>query len=291
VPSVLITGAGRGIGRATALRLARAGWTVYATVRQEADGAELVAAAAGRAVHPLQLDVTDDAGIASLGASLPERLDAIVNNAGIVVSGPLESLSADDLREQFEVNVVGAVALTNAVLPRLRASRGRIVFVSSLSGIVSTPMTGAYNASKFAIEAIADAWRLELRQWGVKVVLVEPAMTDTDLWRNAPETLEAEAAAMSDEHRDLYGRHLAGMRRTIPKIQKLAKPVDTVAAAIERALTAAKPKARYPVGVDVRIQAALSGVTPTRVSDAVNGKLTGTPTAPRHPPHRSNSSV
>jgi NAD(P)-dependent dehydrogenase (short-subunit alcohol dehydrogenase family) len=291
VPSVLITGAGRGIGRATALRLARAGWTVYATVRQEADGAELVAAAAGRAVHPLQLDVTDDAGIASLGASLPERLDAIVNNAGIVVSGPLESLSADDLREQFEVNVVGAVALTNAVLPRLRASRGRIVFVSSLSGIVSTPMTGAYNASKFAIEAIADAWRLELRQWGIKVVLVEPAMTDTDLWRNAPETLEAEAAAMSDEHRDLYGGHLAGMRRTIPKIQKLAKPVDTVAAAIERALTAAKPKARYPVGVDVRIQAALSGVTPTRVSDAVNGKLTGTPTAPRHPPHRSNSSV
>jgi hypothetical protein len=125
----------------------------------------------------------------------------------------------------------------------------------------------------------------------VKVVLVEPAMTDTDLWRNAPETLEAEAAAMSDEHRDLYGGHLAGMRRTIPKIQKLAKPVDTVAAAIERALTAAKPKARYPVGVDVRIQAALSGVTPTRVSDAVNGKLTGTPTAPRHPPHRSNSSV
>jgi NAD(P)-dependent dehydrogenase (short-subunit alcohol dehydrogenase family) len=291
VPSVLITGAGRGIGRATALRLARAGWTVYATVRQEADGAELVAAAAGRAVHPLQLDVTDDAGIASLGASLPERLDAIVNNAGIVVSGPLESLSADDLREQFEVNVVGAVALTNAVLPRLRASRGRIVFVSSLSGIVSTPMTGAYNASKFAIEAIADAWRLELRPWGVKVILVEPAMTDTDLWRNAPETLEAEAAAMSDEHRDLYGGHLAGMRRTIPKIQKLAKPVDTVAAAIERALTAAKPKARYPVGVDVRIQAALSGVTPTRVSDAVNGKLTGTPTAPRHPPHRSNSSV
>jgi NAD(P)-dependent dehydrogenase (short-subunit alcohol dehydrogenase family) len=291
VPSVLITGAGRGIGRATALRLARAGWTVYGTVRQEADGAELVAAAAGREVHPLQLDVTDDAGIAALGASLPERLDAIVNNAGIVVSGPLESLSADDLREQFEVNVVGAVALTNAVLPRLRASRGRIVFVSSLSGIVSTPMTGAYNASKFAIEAIADAWRLELRQWGVKVVLVEPAMTDTDLWRNAPETLEAEAAAMSDEHRDLYGGHLAGMRRTIPKIQKLAKPVDTVAAAIERALTAAKPKARYPVGVDVRIQAALSGVTPTRVSDAVNGKLTGTPTAPRHPPHRSNSSV
>jgi NAD(P)-dependent dehydrogenase (short-subunit alcohol dehydrogenase family) len=277
VPSVLITGASRGIGRATALRLARAGWSVYATVRQESDGAELVAEAAGRQVTPLRLDVTDDAAVASLADGLPERLDAVVNNAGIVVSGPLESLSAAELREQFEVNVVAAVAVTNAVLPRLRAARGRIVFVSSLSGIVSTPMTGAYNASKFALEAIADAWRLELRQWGIKVVLVEPAMTDTDLWRDAPEVLEAETAAMSDEHRALYKEHLEGMRKVIPRIQKMAKPVDTVAATIEKALTASRPKARYPVGADVRIQAALSGVTPARMMDAVNGKLTGTP--------------
>lgn len=277
MPSVLISGAGRGIGRATTLRLARAGWTVYATVRQPTDGETLVAEAVGGAVHPLTLDVTDDDQIAALPDALPERLDAIVNNAGIVVSGPLESLSADDLREQFEVNVVGAVALTNAVLPRLRAARGRIVFVSSLSGIVSTPMTGAYNASKFALEAIADAWRLELRRWGIEVVLVEPAMTDTDLWRNAEETLETGVAEMSPEHRALYDEHLTGLRRTIPRIQKLAKPVDTVAVAIERALTASRPKARYPVGVDVRAQVALSGVTPARVMDAVNGKLTGTP--------------
>jgi NAD(P)-dependent dehydrogenase (short-subunit alcohol dehydrogenase family) len=281
VPSVLISGASRGIGRATALRLARAGWTVYATVRQAADGEELVAEAAGHEVHPLQLDLTSDEQIAALDAALPARLDAIVNNAGIVVSGPLETLSADELREQFEVNVVGAVALTNLVLPRLRTSRGRIVFVSSLSGLISTPMTGAYNASKFAIEAIADAWRLELRPWGVKVVLIEPAMTDTDLWRNAPETLESEAAAMSDEHRDLYGDHVEGMRKVVPRIQKMAKPVDTVTATIERALTAARPKPRYPVGVDVRLQAALSGVTPARVMDALNGKLTGTPSARR----------
>jgi NAD(P)-dependent dehydrogenase (short-subunit alcohol dehydrogenase family) len=277
VSSVLISGASRGIGRATALRLARAGWTVYATVRNPADGEELVAAAAGGEVHPLQLDVTSDEQIAALDQALPERLDAIVNNAGIVVSGPLETLSADDLREQFDVNVVGAVALTNLVLPRLRASHGRIVFVSSLSGMISTPMTGAYNASKFAIEAIADAWRLELRPWGVKVVLVQPAMTDTDLWRKAPETLESEAAELSEEHRDLYGDHLEGMRRTIPRIQKMAKPVDGVAAAIERALTASRPRARYPVGVDVRVQAALSGVTPDRVKDAAFGRLTGTP--------------
>ena len=280
MPSVLISGASRGIGRATALRLARAGWTVYGTVRRDEDGEELVAEA-GDAVRALRLDVTDDAGIAALDEALPERLDAIVNNAGIVVSGPLESLSADDVRSQFEVNVIGAVALTNLVLPRLRVSRGRIVFVSSLSGLISTPMTGAYNASKFALEAIADAWRLELRPWGIKVALVEPAMTDTDLWRNAPETLEAEAAAMSAEHRDLYGAHLDGMRRTVPRIQKMAKPVDGVAAAIERALTATRPRARYQVGVDVKVQAALSAVTPARVLDALNGRLTGTPGAKR----------
>jgi NAD(P)-dependent dehydrogenase (short-subunit alcohol dehydrogenase family) len=219
--------------------------------------------------------------MAALDAALPERLDAIVNNAGIVVSGPLETLSAADLREQFDVNVVGAVALTNLVLPRLRASRGRIVFVSSLSGVISTPMTGAYNASKFALEAIADAWRLELRPWGIKVILVEPAMTDTDLWRKAPETLEAEAAEMSAEHRELYAEHLDGMRKTVPRMQKMAKPVDTVAAVIEKALTAARPRARYPVGTDVRVQAALSGVTPDRVKDAAFARLTGTPTRKR----------
>jgi NAD(P)-dependent dehydrogenase (short-subunit alcohol dehydrogenase family) len=277
MPAVLLTGASRGIGRATTLRLARAGWTVYATVRSAADGEELAAEAGGAAVHPLQLEVTSDEQIAALDAALPERLDAIVNNAGIVVSGPLETLSATDLREQFDVNVVGAVALTNLVLPRLRASRGRIVFVSSLSGVISTPMTGAYNASKFALEAIADAWRLELRPWGVKVILVEPAMTDTDLWRKAPETLEAEAAEMSAEHRELYAEHLDGMRKTVPRMQKMAKPVDTVAAAIEKALTAARPRARYPVGTDVRVQAALSGVTPDRVKDAAFARLTGTP--------------
>jgi NAD(P)-dependent dehydrogenase (short-subunit alcohol dehydrogenase family) len=277
MPAVLLTGASRGIGRATTLRMARAGWTVYATVRSAADGEELVAEAASDAIHPLQLEVTSDEQIAALDAALPERLDAIVNNAGIVVSGPLETLSAADLREQFDVNVVGAVALTNLVLPRLRASRGRIVFVSSLSGVISTPMTGAYNASKFALEAIADAWRLELRPWGVKVILVEPAMTDTDLWRKAPETLEAEAAEMSAEHRELYAEHLDGMRKTVPRMQKMAKPVDTVAAAIEKALTAARPRARYPVGTDVRVQAALSGVTPDRVKDAAFARLTGTP--------------
>ena len=276
MPAVLITGVSRGIGRATALRLARSGWEVYGTVRNAADGEQLLGEAGGN-LRVLELDVAVDAQVEALGEKLPERLDAIVNNAGIVVSGPLETLSAAELREQFEVNVVGAVALTNLVLPKLRASRGRIVFLSSLSGLVSTPMTGAYNASKFAIEAIADAWRLELRRWGVAVVLVEPAMTDTDLWRKAPETLETGEAEMSAEHRDLYAAHLDGLRKTIPRIQKMAKPVDGVAVTIERALTAARPRPRYLIGADVKAQAALTAVTPTRVKDRLFGLVTGTP--------------
>jgi NAD(P)-dependent dehydrogenase (short-subunit alcohol dehydrogenase family) len=276
VPAVLITGVSRGIGRATALRLARSGWDVYGTVRQAEDGEALVAEA-GDKVRVLPLEVTSDEQVAGLDELLPERLDAVVNNAGVVVSGPLESLSADDLRQQFEINVVGAVAVTNVLLPRLRESSGRIVFVSSLSGLISTPMTGAYNASKFALEAIADAWRLELRRWGVSVILVEPAMTDTDLWRQAPETLEAGEAEMSAEHRELYAGHLAGMRKTIPRIQKMAKPVEGVAATIERALSADRPRARYPVGADVRVQAALNAVTPTQLKDRAFGRLTGTP--------------
>jgi NAD(P)-dependent dehydrogenase (short-subunit alcohol dehydrogenase family) len=259
------------------LRLARSGWDVYATVRRAEDGERLLAEAAPGKVRALELDVTSDEQIAGLGEALPERLDAVVNNAGVVVSGPLETLSAADIRSQFEVNVVGAVALTNQVLPKLRASRGRIVFLSSLSGRISTPMTGAYNASKFAIEAIADAWRLELRKWGVRVILVEPAMTDTDLWRKAPETLDDGEKEMSAEHRQLYADHLAGMRKTIPRIQKMAKPVDGVAAAIERALSAPRPRARYVIGAEVQVQAALNAITPTRIKDAAFGRLTGTP--------------
>lgn len=277
MPSVLISGTSRGIGRATALRLARAGWDVYAGVRRTEDGEELAAAAPADRLRPVILDVTDDGQVAALDAELPERLDGLVNNAGIVVPGPLESLTAEEVRHQFEVNVVGVVSLTNAMLPRLRASRGRIVFVSSLSGRISTPMTGAYNASKFALEGLADAWRVELRPWGIAVSLVEPAMTDTDLWRLAPDTFSATEAGMSAEHRELYASHLEGMRRTIPRVQRLAKPVDGVAAVIERALTASRPRARYLVGVDVKAQAALSSVTPTPVLDRVNGFLTGVP--------------
>ena len=277
MPAVLITGASRGIGRAAALRMATKGWHVFATVRREQDAAELQAAGPAGKIRTLELDVTDPAGIEQLERDLPIQLDAVVNNAGIVVPGPLESLGVAELRMQFEVNTIGPVAVTNAVLPQLRESRGRIVLVSSLNGRISMPMIGAYSASKFALEAIADAWRLELRPWGISVSLIEPAMTDTDMWRTAPEQQSSTEETMSADHRELYRKHLDALRRTIPRLQRMAKPADGVAVAIERALTASRPRARYVVGLDAKAQAAAMAMLPQRAKDAAIAVATGTP--------------
>ena len=279
MPSVLITGASRGIGRAAAVRLANAGWAVHAGVRSEQDGAALTAAAPG--ISAVELDVTDADQVAALEQALPAQLDAVVNNAGIAVGGGLESLPVAELRRQLEVNVVGQLAVTPAVLPRLRESGGRIVFVSSISGRIASPMLGAYAASKFAIEAMADALRVELRPWRIPVVLVEPGQIDTDIWRTAPEVLEQTVAAMSPAHRELYAGHLTGMRKAIPRAQKMAVPVDKAAAAIERALSAGRPKARYVCGAGARPASMLSRIAPTPVLDRVVAATSGVPR--KHP--------
>jgi len=276
MPSVLVTGAARGIGRATVLRLAAAGWDVVAGVRRAQHGDELAQEKPGR-ISSLILDLTDEQQVASLEQALPARLDAVVNNAGIAVAGPLEAVSPAELRHQLEVNVVGQAAVTQAVLPRLRESRGRIVFISSVSGRVATPMFAPYNASKFALEGVADALRMELAPWGIRVVLIEPAQTDTDLWRNAEQTFDETVAAMSPEHRELYAKHLEGMRKSIPRAARMAAPVDGVAATIEKALTASRPRARYVVGANARVQVALGAITPTAVLDRVLSTGLGVP--------------
>ena len=276
MPSVLITGAGRGIGRATALRLAHAGWDVIAGVRKAADGEALVRDQP-TGLRWVELDITDAAQVAALDTALPATLDAVVNNAGIAVGGPVEAVPLAELRRQLEVNIVGQVAVAQATLPRLRASRGRLVFVSSVSGQVATPMSGAYNASKFGLEGLVDALRIEVAPWGIRVAIVEPAQTDTDMWRSADAEFDAGVAQLSPAHRTLYARHLEGFRKTIPRNQKLAKPVETVAEVIERALTARRPRARYVVGRAAQAQAQLARLTPTRLRDVAIGAGTGVP--------------
>ena len=273
--TVLITGAARGIGRATATTLAGKGWDVIAGVRRAEDGEALTAE--NPRIRHVKLDVTDADDLAALPGALPDRLDAVINNAGIAVTGPIEGLPLDALRHQLEVNVVGQAAVTQAALPALRAAKGRIVFVSSVSGRVAQPLFGAYNASKFALEGMADAMRNELHPWGIRVVLIEPAQTDTDMWRNATEQFDRDVAALSDEARRLYAPHLEATRKLIPRAQKMASPTGGVVASIERALTSANPRARYVVGALPRVQAALADVTPTRVLDAGLRKVGGIP--------------
>lgn len=277
MPSVLVTGTSRGIGRAIALRLAADGWDVLAGVRSEEDGEALRAAQGADRITPIVLDITDANHLRALSDTLPARLDAVVNNAGIVVAGPIEGVPLDELRRLLEVNVVGQLAVTQAVLGRLRAARGRIVFISSLSGRVSTPMTGAYNASKFALEGLADALRIEVQPWGVRVVIVEPAQTETEMWTNAEAALEASVAVLAPAHRELYAGHIDGFRRSIPRSRKMASSPEGVAEVVRAALTARRPRARYVVGTGPKVQAVLFGLMPTAARDRLLGVATGVP--------------
>lgn len=266
MPSVLVTGAGRGIGLAITRHLSDQGWEVYATARSESDLADL-----GKLpqVHPIQLDITDRAAVARLGEHLPPRLDGVVNNAGIIVQGPVEGTSIDDLSRQLDVNVTAQIAVTQAVLPHIREARGRVVFMSSVSGLITLPGTGAYSASKYALESLADALRMELRPWKIPVSLIEPGPTRTDMWGDALDDYDRMTGRLSPAHRELYASHLTGNRKLLARMQKLAGDPQKVVAAVDRALTSRRPKRRYRCDNVSRAQLALVSVTPTAVNDAV----------------------
>jgi NAD(P)-dependent dehydrogenase (short-subunit alcohol dehydrogenase family) len=248
---------------------------VIAGVRNAKD-ADGVAALSPR-ISAVILDVTDDADIAALAESLGPRLDAVVNNAGIVVNGPMETVSTEDWRKQLDVNVIGQLAVTRAVLPKLRESRGRVVFISSVNGQLAMPLIGAYSASKFALEAAAHAMRMELRPWGISVVIVEPAQTDTDMWRTADTLIDDAEAALTPEHRELYARHTAGFRKVIPLSQRMAVAPEKVSAVVQHALTTRRPRARYVVGIGPKLQAGLMTNLPASVRDRILRKVAGQP--------------
>jgi NAD(P)-dependent dehydrogenase (short-subunit alcohol dehydrogenase family) len=282
--SVVITGASTGIGRATALRLDRRGWRVFAGVRKEADGEALRGEASERLV-PLTLDVTDPAQIAAATERVTAEvgevgLDGLVNTAGIVVPGPLEAIAIDDFRRQLEVNLTGQLAVTQAMLPSLRRARGRIVLVSSIGGRFALPMSGAYHASKFGLEAVGDVLRMELSPWGIHVSLIEPGSIATPLWDRGQREADDFLAAADEQHKTLYGKAIATGREVARKTAARGIPPQKVAEAIEAALTARHPRPRYLVGVDARAQAGLKALVPTRVLDRLVTRLAGLRAAP-----------
>jgi NAD(P)-dependent dehydrogenase (short-subunit alcohol dehydrogenase family) len=244
--SVLITGASSGIGAACATRLAARGWQVYAGVRTPGD-------APARTTEVI-LDVT--------GFEPPpiERLDGLVNNAGIAIAAPLEDLPLGELRRQLEVNVVGQLAVTQAMLPALRAARGRVVIVGSVAGVSALPFLGAYAMSKHALEAMADSLRLELQPDGIEVSLVQPGTIRTGIWTK-PQPL---AEGVSERYR----ARIDHFRKVAAARAANAAPTELVAEAVEHALTAERPKTRYLVGRDARIRAALQKL-PDRSRDRV----------------------
>lgn len=275
---VLVTGASKGIGRACVLRLGRAGFHVYAGVRDTTAAAALAAELPGR-ITPLLLDVTDPRHIAAAALRIEREggeLRGVVNNAGVAIAGPLEFLPIDELRRQLEINVVGQVAVTQAVLPLLRAAggrtparehAGRIVLMSSISGRSSLPFTGAYAASKFALEAVADALRVELHPAGVHVALIEPGAIDTPIWATAERVAARNLARMPAQVHEHYGAALEGVRRRVLRGRHTGSP-DRVAAAVLHALTARRPQRRYLVGRDARLRIWLERL-PTGLRDAL----------------------
>jgi NAD(P)-dependent dehydrogenase (short-subunit alcohol dehydrogenase family) len=272
--SVLVTGASTGIGEACAHQFDRLGWEVYAGVRRHEDGERLKAGSSGR-LRSLLLEVTDVASIEmavkDITAGLGDAgLTAVVNNAGIALGGPVEYLALEEWRRQFEVNVIGQVAVTKAVLPLIRrsASRGRVVFMGSIGGRVALPIVAPYAASKHAIEAIAESMRHELAHTGIRTVVIEPSAVRTPIWDKGQSAADDIEASLPPEGLQRYAPAIAGLRKAMQFQARTGVDPAVVARVVERAVTSSRPAARYLVGRDAKAIAMVARLLPDRARDA-----------------------
>jgi NAD(P)-dependent dehydrogenase (short-subunit alcohol dehydrogenase family) len=280
--AVVITGASSGIGRATALYLAARGFRVFAGVRKQRD-AEMLRTESGGRVVPVELDVTDRASIASavlaVQAQLGERgLDGLVNNAGIATPAPIEYMSADVLRRQFEVNVFGQIAVIQAFLPLIRRARGRIVNIGSVGSHLALPFGGALCGSKGAFTLLSDSLRLELRPYGIHVCLIEPGAISTPAVDKTLGDAEAVIGSLPAEGAARYGAKMREFMRRGHERETKGSPPEVVAEAIHDALTARRPRLRYPVGADATMLVTLPRLLPQRALDRVRLRVLGMPT-------------
>jgi NAD(P)-dependent dehydrogenase (short-subunit alcohol dehydrogenase family) len=269
--AVVVTGASTGIGRATALFLDEKGYRVFAGVRKQADAKSLAEEASAR-LTPITIDVTKDRSIKAAKdkvqrAAGKDGLVGLVNNAGIGRGGPIEVMPIDDFRVNLEVNVVGQVAVTQAFLPLIRKGSGTVVFIASIGGRIASPFLSPYSASKFAIEAVGEALRRELKPWDIDVAVIEPGSISTEIWNKASETAEDRVGKMSPSARRLYGKQMARYGEVIEETAKRGIPPSKVAKVIHKAIRSDKPKHRYLVGTDAKIAARLNSALPDRTFD------------------------
>lgn len=267
--AVLVTGASTGIGRATALELARRGHGVFAGVRKRADGESLRRDVEGGLV-PVNLDVTKEGSIANARRKVQravggDGLAALINNAGVGDAGPIEHVPVEDFRKVIEVNLIGQYAVTQAFLPLIRRGGGRVVFVSSIGGLVASPFMSAYSASKFGVEALADSLRREVRPWGIDVVVIEPGSIATPIWERGASTFDARKPARDQKR--MYGKQLEAMRAGLIATGEAGIEPEKVAKVIARALRARRPRTRYLVGPDAKIGRRMKGIATDRVLD------------------------
>jgi len=264
--TVVITGAGSGIGAATTVQLDQEGWRVFAGVHERHE-AEVLDRQTSERVTVHGLDITSADSIREFAGEVDlalggQGLTALVDNAGKGILGPLETMPLQDLRDQLEVNVIGQVAVTREFLPALRRADGsRIVLVGSIGGLVATGFGGAYNASKYALEAIADAWRQELRPEGIQVVIVEPGPVATPIWSKAAKTLDALPP------NSVYDVRLEALREKVKQKGKESAGPHEAVDLIRRAVTADRPRTRYANGLTTNVLPTLRRLVPDRIFD------------------------
>lgn len=263
-----MTGASTGIGAASARELARRGFHVLAGVRRDQDADALRAPG----IEPVILDITQPGHITELAARVDSQagaLRALVNNAAIQINAPLEILPLSEWRRQFEVNLFGHVAVTQALLPALLRHSGRVVNISSVGGRVAMPTYGPYAGTKFALEAISDSLRRELAPLGVRVVVVEPGSVRTEMADRVIVATNQAAAVMSPEQRDRYGSLIQAINAHSAAHTPGGTPADAAARVIAKAVTTRKPRTRYTIGRDAALITRLTRVLPDRMLDRI----------------------
>jgi NAD(P)-dependent dehydrogenase (short-subunit alcohol dehydrogenase family) len=289
--AALITGASSGMGKACALRLAQAGFTVFAAVRKERDADALKEAGA----VPVILDVAKADTIAQAARSIGEAVGAaglsgLVNNAGIAVTGPIELVPLDELRRQFEVNVFGQIAVIQAFLPLLRTARGRIVNIGSVGAKFALPFGGPLNSSKAAFESLSDSLRMELGPSGVRVVLVSPGSIRTAAEAKLVADSEAGIEAFPAEGKERYAARYRAFVEGLLALEAHGAPPDLVAETVAHALTAGNPRRHYPVGPKSRLLPFLFTRLPASVADALRLRLFRVSRVPRSAVGKAGSS-